>query len=269
MKKDNETIIGVVGGVGPYAGLDLAEKIFDQTLADQDQDHLKVVLFSYPSDISDRTEFLLGECPDNPADPIFEILQTMDEIGVTVAGIPCNTSHSEPIYDKIKEKLYSSNSLLVLVHMIEAVADAILRCQLGFERVGVLCTSGTRHADIYGQTLSKLGLQVVYPDDRHQVLLHSAIYDRQFGIKAESKPVTVRAKTMVNQVIEHVKKQGVDVIVLGCTELPLAFAQNQSGTVPVLDTTLILARALIQQVAPEKLKPFSLQVLTSQMSTTI
>ncbi|HEY5615808.1 MAG TPA: aspartate racemase, partial [Bacteroidota bacterium] len=33
-------IIGVVGGVGPYAGLDLVKKIFDQTTASIDQEHL-------------------------------------------------------------------------------------------------------------------------------------------------------------------------------------------------------------------------------------
>lgn len=267
MKETNKTIIGVVGGVGPYAGLDLAEKIFDQTCAEKDQDHLKVVLFSYPSDVPDRTEFLRGECPENPAGTLFEILQTMDGIGVTVAGIPCNTSHSEPIFSKIREKLNEVNSSIVLVNMVEAVADVIAHYQPAIKRVGVLCTSGTRLSDVYGQTLGKFGLHAIYPENYYQGLLHKAIYDHQYGIKAESRPVTDRAKAIINQVMEHVKEKKVDVIVLACTELPLAFDQDVSGAIPVIDTTLILARTLIQHVAPEKLRPLTSLPTTPGSST--
>ena len=53
-------LIGIVGGVGPYAGLDLAEKIFDQTDARSDQEHLPVALLSILGEIEDRTAFILG-----------------------------------------------------------------------------------------------------------------------------------------------------------------------------------------------------------------
>ncbi len=33
MNTNSKKIIGVVGGVGPYAGIDLVKKIFDQTKA--------------------------------------------------------------------------------------------------------------------------------------------------------------------------------------------------------------------------------------------
>ena len=41
-------MIGIVGGVGPYAGLDLAKNIFDNTLAETDQQHLPLVMLSLP-----------------------------------------------------------------------------------------------------------------------------------------------------------------------------------------------------------------------------
>ena len=55
-----DPMIGIVGGVGPYAGLDLTKKIFDQTLAGSDQEHLPVILVSRPDEIADRTEYLLA-----------------------------------------------------------------------------------------------------------------------------------------------------------------------------------------------------------------
>ena len=48
-------MIGIVGGVGPYAGLDLLRKLLDNTLANSDQEHLDTVLLSLPSGIMDRT----------------------------------------------------------------------------------------------------------------------------------------------------------------------------------------------------------------------
>ena len=60
-------IIGIVGGVGPLAGLDLQAKIVAQTIAGRDQDHLPVVSLSWPGPIPDRTEYLLGRVAENPA----------------------------------------------------------------------------------------------------------------------------------------------------------------------------------------------------------
>lgn len=44
-------MIGIVGGIGPFAGKDLLEKIFANTFANSDQEHLDVVLLSMPSKI--------------------------------------------------------------------------------------------------------------------------------------------------------------------------------------------------------------------------
>ena len=51
--------IGVVGGVGPFAGTDLVNKIFRHTKAVRDQDHINLIMTSCPSLIPDRTDFLL------------------------------------------------------------------------------------------------------------------------------------------------------------------------------------------------------------------
>ena len=45
--------IGIVGGAGPYAGLDLAQKILQQTRVENDQDHLPTLLISTPDKIED------------------------------------------------------------------------------------------------------------------------------------------------------------------------------------------------------------------------
>ena len=58
-----ERKIGIVAGAGPYAGLDLAQKILQQTSAKIDQDYLPTISISTPADIADRTRCLLYTSP--------------------------------------------------------------------------------------------------------------------------------------------------------------------------------------------------------------
>ena len=74
----NEPIIGVLGGMGPYAGLDLVRKIFDRTRAGVDQEHLPVALLSYAHRIQDRSAFLFDETTENPALAIAEVARQLD-----------------------------------------------------------------------------------------------------------------------------------------------------------------------------------------------
>src|SRR5690554_3400281 len=107
-------MIGIAGGMGPYSGLDLLNKIFDNTLADSDQEHLDAILLSTPSIIEDRTQFLLGNVKVNPAFAITKILLKLERSGATVAGIPCNTAHSDIIFKVIQQELEKAKSKIKL-----------------------------------------------------------------------------------------------------------------------------------------------------------
>lgn len=65
-----DKVIGVIGGMGPYAGLELVRHIFDQTIAASDQEHLPVVLFSMGDRVPDRSTFLFGKRPRTRPTPL-------------------------------------------------------------------------------------------------------------------------------------------------------------------------------------------------------
>ena len=71
---EDKIMIGVVGGMGPYAGLDLVQKIFDETNAKTDQDHIPIAMISVPHIIEDRTEFIVGNTDVNPGIAISKII---------------------------------------------------------------------------------------------------------------------------------------------------------------------------------------------------
>lgn len=251
---DAPAIIGVVGGVGPLAGIDLQRKIVAQTIAAADQDHLPVLAVSWPGPIPDRTEYLVGHISENPALPILAQLQLLADAGATVAGIPCNTAHAPTIFDVIRAGVKEFARPLRLLHMIDETAAHLAAHHPALRTIGVLSTTGTWQARIYPAALEPLGLCVVAPDEALQVeVIHPAIYDPAYGIKSVGR-VTDQARANLKRGIEHLRGLGVEAIILGCTEMPLAFTKREHAGLPLVDPTLILARALVGAANPQQLR---------------
>lgn len=247
--------IGVLGGMGPYAGLDLVKKIFDETVASTDQEHLDVMLLSTPR-VPDRTAFLLGEGGANPATEILAGLATLEAGGASVVGLPCNTAHAPAILDRVMDGLRARSSPLRFVGIVEETVRYLEELAPPPERVGVLSTTGTMRTRLYSGMLEARGFAVLVPDEDVQArLVQAAIYDPTHGIKAQSDPVSERARTDVLAAIRHLAARGAEVVLLACTELPLAVPERDWEGVRLVDPTRILARALIRETHREKLRP--------------
>ncbi|MFN2138532.1 MAG: aspartate/glutamate racemase family protein [Candidatus Promineifilaceae bacterium] len=250
-------MIGIVGGVGPYAGLDLQRKILRETVSQSDQAFLAVTSISDPAPIPDRTAYLLGETTINPAGPIGAQLRQLEAIGATVAGIPCNTAHAPQIMGLILEGLAARGSRLRLLHLVQEVGQFLLDHYPAVRSVGLLSTMGTALSCIYPLTLRPMGFEVLTPErSLIATCLQPAIYDPQYGIKANGC-VTPPAMNQLRIGIDYLQAQGAEALILGCTELPLAFAGLTFEGLPLIDSTLVLARALIRAEDPRKLRPFS------------
>lgn len=250
-----EKWIGVGGGVGPFAGIDLLGKIAAQTAVSRDQDHLTVLNWSQPTTIVDRTEYLLGQVDENPAGALAAQVQQLARMGAGVVGIPCNTAHAPRIFNQIRAELAAAHCDVQLLHMIEEVGRFLQSNLPGVKQVGVLSTTGTYQAGVYAAVLEPLGFTAVLPSLPLQTeKIHPAIYDPVYGIKA-CGVVTAQAQANLQEGIATLKAAGAEAIILGCTELPLAFSESTTAGLPLIDPTLILARALIREANPNKLKP--------------
>ena len=246
--------IGVIGGLGPYAGLDLCRKVFDLTAAGSDQEHLDLVMVSLPSTVPDRTEYLLGEPVENPAVGIAKVIRRLDRAGARVVGMPCNTAHAAPIFDRILDDLRGSGSEVRLLHMIREVASFLRARHPDVRRVGLLATMGTVITGVYDAAIEPSGVEVIRPDDGvQQGMVHPAVYDRAFGIKSRMGAVTEESRSRLERALDHLESKGAEAVILGCTELPLALPVLARREIPLLDSTKILAVALIREAAPDRL----------------
>jgi aspartate racemase len=246
VKSDMRKAIGIVGGVGPYAGLDLNQKIFSCTPTKREQDHFQVYLLSCSSLIGDRTEFLLDpEAHENPGVAIAEVVEKLYRIGAEVVGIPCNTSHCAPIYDLVLERMHERGISVTLVNMIEETARYTVGSVPEIRKVGLLATRGTYASGVYSQAFAaEGGIEVLTPDPAGQELVHSSIYDPEYGIKNHPNPISRKAVEILTDAARALVARGAEAVIMGCTEIPLAMRPVDLG-VPRIDSTLILARALI------------------------
>ena len=126
-----------------------------------------------------------------------------------------------------------------LLHIADATAAAIK--QAGCRRVGLLGTKFTMAQPFYRQRLSEqYGLEVLLPNEDEQDNLHRIIYQElcQGVIDPESKQT-------VRKMMAGLAWQGVDGIILGCTEIGLLVGKADAA-VPLFDTTNIHAKAAVE-----------------------
>lgn len=248
-------MIGIVGGVGPYAGIDLLKKVYDNTIAETDQDYLDTLLLSMSSKIEDRTKYLLNKDLENPGYAIAKIINKLYLSGATVIGVPCNTAHSKEIFDVVKNELKSKEVSIHLLNMIEETSSFISENYPDITKVGVLSTTGTFKSKLYNSSLELNNYKVILPSlNMQENTIHPAIYDSIYGIKSTSDTIHPKARKNLLEGISALKKQGAEIVILACTEIPLAITEKEVDNVITIDPTNILARALINKYYPKKLK---------------
>ncbi len=255
----NEKLIIIGGGVGPMAGVELHKKIIENTKTrGKDQDHLQVWHLSRSYDVPDRTEFLMGKVNTNPAEGMARTFLLADEILKTekcsaVGGVTCNTFHSPRIFKPFLDILSEANTGIEILNMIEETGKYIKSKYSDLKKIGLMSTTGTRKTLVYQQIIESFGFDIVQVSENEQDALHEAIYNLDWGIKAVS-PVTSKARQRFLTYANELTEKDVGAIILGCTEIPLALPEKEINGIPLIDPVYVLARELIKNANPDKLK---------------
>jgi aspartate racemase len=253
LEKRCTPLIGIIGGVGPYAGLDFVRSIFDNTQAMKDQDHLNTILVSCPSFIPDRTRYLLGEETVNPANGLFESAKILYAAGVRRVAIACNTAYSNRIFVPFCSMIKEAMPDMVIVNMLRSCADFVKRKYPEITVLGLLATKGTYKSQVYGEYFKTVeGFSLVEPDQSGQERINNAIYSIDYGIKVHSNPVQAEARNILLDEGRRLLDRGGGGLIFGCTELPLAVGPEDFSA-PVFNPGILSARELIRLTVPSVL----------------
>lgn len=221
--------IGIIGGMGPLATIDLYEKITFNTKAEKDQDHIHIIIDSYPQ-IEDRTAYILygGK---NPKDKLIESAKRLENAGADALIMPCNTAH---FFAKDIEKEVS----IPLIHIVKSTAEAIKNKYPKANKIGLIATTGTLKSGVYANILKDYGYHIIELDERLENDIMDCIYK---GVKAGK---TEEYVPLFQKCVDKIKDMGADVLIAGCTEIPILVPHIKSK-IPVVDATLELALAAV------------------------
>lgn len=218
------------------ATVDFIKRIVEKSPATSDQEHIPMIISNNPI-TPDRTKCIL-ENGEDPISVMLDNLMSLRESGATKVVIPCNTAHFW------LDRLNGSGNDVPFISIIDTVVQEALRRNMS--RVGILATNATINTGIYSNALLAQGMEAIIPNSDEQAQVMKGIYAVKAGNISLGRELM---EPVFNQLIE----QGADGVILGCTEIPLAFdSMDESLKMKSLDSLDLLADQCVKYYYYEK-----------------
>ena len=225
--------IGFIGGIGPEATIEYYRLIIAAYVE-------RIPDGSYPSIIINSIDLkkLRGMAEANERARMAEFLvseiQRLARAGAECGLLAANTPHM--VFDEIRLQ-----SPIPLVSIVEATCDAAKTLEL--KKLGLLGTRFTMQERFYPDVFSRAGIVLAVPDGTDQDYIHQIYFDEL--VKGIVLPET---RQRLFAIVDRLKdREGIQGLILGGTELPLILRDATVRVIPVLDTTEIHAKAIVEE----------------------
>jgi aspartate racemase len=228
----NYRLVGILGGMGPAATIDLMQKVMAATKAARDQDHVPLVVWNVPQ-IPERVAAIGDSSAPSPApSPVADMCAgaaALANAGAEAIAIACNTAHywAEEI---------EAAAGVPLIHIVDAALDELVASRIN-QRTMLLATEGTHKTGIYAERAAARGLNLETPDPEAQSTINDCIALTKAGKLADARELLVPRLVALGS-------SRVETFLLGCTELPL-MVRGTPFEAQSLDATAALARAIV------------------------
>lgn len=223
-----DKIVGIIGGMGPEATVDLLTKIIRATPAKRDQEHIRTLVDNNPR-IPSRVEAILGYGP-SPGPVMAEMAKNLEKSGAHFLAIPCNTAHY--YLSDVKEAVQ-----IPVLDMIEETVKVLKADNI--QNVALLATTATIATKLYENKLTEAGINFILPAPEYQEIVMETIFAVKSGDLEGIQKYT-------DEIINHCLELGAQAVILGCTELPIAYKNKEKYKITFYDPTEILARAIVR-----------------------
>jgi aspartate racemase len=223
--------IGVVGGIGPESTIDYYRAMIAAYQEKQpDGSYPAIVISSVDAGAFLRP--LMGGDHETVIKVLVQELERLARAGAGCAIVAANSPHV--VFDELQRR-----SPLPLVSIVQATAQEALR--LRRSRLGLFGTRVTMQGTFYQQVFVSSGIALVAPKEEEQTYIHE-IYMSEL-LRGIVRPET---RERLLAIVARMKTEdGIDGVILAGTELPLILRDPTASDIPLLDTTVIHARAIV------------------------
>ena len=225
-------MIGILGGMGPLATADFFSKVIAATAADNDADHVPLMIQSDPR-IPPRPAAILHS-GESPLSALLEGRDRLIAAGCMALAMPCNTAHFW--FPQLQ-----SNCPVPFLSIVDATCEEAAERAPKGASIGLIATGATLATHLFDQRLEAIGLVPIFPtEDEMAKLVLPAIALVKAG-------QAIQGGHLVERAVEALLARGASAVVLACTETPLALDATQSKLRRVcVDSTGALARRCVR-----------------------
>ncbi len=224
--------IGIIGGLGPEATVDYYNGIIN-SFKNEKGDLFYPEIIIYSVNMSEFIGLMKEKKYDQAVDKVVEKAESLHRAGAEFIAITANTPHM--LFDRI-----TARSPLPLISIVEATCRECLR--RGFRKPGLMGTGFTMNATFYQDVFKKSGIEVILPSEEDkEIINHKLFSEIELGIFREDT-----RQLLINITGKMVSTDGIDSMILGCTELPLILTSPEYAGIPMLNTTKIHVDAIVK-----------------------
>ena len=204
--KNNNLVIGVLGGMGTYATINLFNEYANIFEAIKEWDRPRIIIDNRCTMPSRVRAFLYNEKVDQLVDEMAESMKYLSVAGATRIILACMTSHLflPKIYEKVPE---IKNKVINLIdNCTKYIKDDNIK------EIYLLASEGTIESKVFQKELEKYNINCLYPtNDDYQI-----IRDCIEAVKQNKYTNDIKDKFL--NLINRSKY-----VILGCTELPILY----------------------------------------------
>jgi aspartate racemase len=221
--------IGILGGMGPQATMDLEARIHRVAQrrlpqqANEGYPPLVSIFVRHAPVLVDEKSLPIE--PRQPDPRLFEVARRLGE-WADVIVIPSNTPHQ--FLDRIREVAGAE-----VLNMIELTLSEVAR--RGAQPVGVM---GLGRVHVYLEPLRARGVAVEAPAGEIQTRLDQAILRLMEGAEGS------RERAVAAEALAQLRQRGAALVVLGCSEIPLLLGAEAEAP-DLVDPVQLLAEAAV------------------------
>ncbi len=230
-------MIGILGGMGTQAGLDLCNKLALLYRGKSDQDYPKFILYN-KSDTPKRPENLKKYY--NVLKALVNGCKLLEKNKCKMIVIPCNTAHYW--YDDLKKKIK-----IPLFSMPQEVYFYTKKNCKKNSKIGLLSTEATIKTKVYSKYFNN-NFELIHPNNTIQKRYVNP------AIKFVKQGKVNKASRTIQPAINYLKKVGCNKIILGCTELPIAVFAFKSFKFAKQSKMFIDPNLILAEVCKKKYK---------------
>jgi aspartate racemase len=214
--------------MGPEATVLLQRKLIDATPANDDNDHIPLLIDMNPQ-VPSRIAHLVEGTGEDPGPTLAAMARRLQEAGAVALAMPCNTAHHYA-------KAITGAVEIPLLDMVEIAADHALGTVGKGGCVGALASPAVQRTGLFDKALARRGLTVAWPANEAPLL--AAIRDIKRNTPLQ------RARAALNEASADLAARGAVFQLVGCSEFSL-IADSVAPGVTGVDTLDLLTDAIV------------------------